>query len=78
MADLTADEHVLARGDICTVQDPVVGPVRQQAPFPRLLGETPPAPAGAPRIGEHTDEVLSSALGLSNTELDALRGDGII
>ena len=78
VADLTADEHVLARGDICTVQDPIVGPVRQQAPFPRLLGETPPAPAGAPRVGEHTDEVLSSELGLSSTELDALRADGII
>ena len=78
VADLTADEHVLARGDICTVLDPVIGPVRQQAPFPRLLGETPPAPAGAPRLGEHTDEVLSSVLGLSATELDTLRADAII
>ena len=78
VADLTADEHVLARGDICTVQDPIVGPVRQQAPFPRLMGETPATPTGAPRLGEHTDEVLSSVLGLSGTELDALRADGII
>ena len=78
MADLAADEHVQARGDICTVQDPVIGPVRQQAPFPRLLGETPAAPAGAPLLGEHTDEVLSSVAGLSSTELDALRADGII
>ena len=78
VADLAADEHVLARGDICTVQDPVIGPVRQQAPYPRLVGEKPATPMGAPRLGEHTDEVLSSALGLSNTELDALRADGII
>ena len=78
VADLAADEHVQARGDICTVQDPIIGPVRQQAPFPRLLGETPPTPTGAPRLGEHTDEVLSSALDLSSTELDALRADGII
>ena len=78
VADLTADEHVQARGDICTVQDPIIGPVRQQAPFPRLVGVTPPAPTGAPRVGEHTDEVLSSVLGLSGTELDALRADGII
>ncbi len=78
VADLTSDEHVLARGDICTVQDPVVGPVRQQAPYPRLLGEMPATPRGAPRLREHTDEVLSSVLGLSATELDALRADGII
>ena len=78
VADLAADEHVRARGDICTVQDPIIGPVRQQAPFPRLLGETPPTPTGAPRVGEHTDEVLSSVLGLSSTHLDALRADGVI
>ena len=78
VADLAADEHVQARGDICTIQDPIIGPVRQQAPFPRMLGETPQPPSGAPRLGEHTDEVLSSTLGLSTTELEALRADGII
>ncbi len=78
VADLAADEHVLARNDICTVEDPVIGPVRQQAPFPRLLGETPPTPTGAPRVGEHTDEVLSSAVGLSDTDLGSLRADGVI
>ena len=78
VADFAADEHVQARGDICTIQDPIIGPVRQQAPFPRMLGETPTAPTGAPRLGEHTDEVLSSVIGLSSTELDSLRADGII
>ncbi len=33
---------------------------------------------GAPRVGEHTDEVLSSVLGLSSTDLDTLRADRII
>ena len=78
VADLAADEHVLARGDICTVEDPIIGPVRQQAPFPRMLGTTPPTPTGAPLVGEHTDEVLSSAVGLSTAELDGLKADGII
>ena len=77
-ADLAADEHVAARGDICTVEDPVIGPVRQQAPFPRFGAEPPATPAGAPRLGEHTDEVLSSLLGLPGAELAALRADGVI
>ena len=78
VSDVVADEQVQARGDVCTVDDPVIGPVRQQAPYPRFDDDPLPVPAGAPRLGEHTDEVLSSVLGLSSTELDALRTDGII
>jgi crotonobetainyl-CoA:carnitine CoA-transferase CaiB-like acyl-CoA transferase len=77
-ADLAADEHVRARGDLVTVDDPVAGPVLQQASFPRLVGEEPPPPTGAPRLGEHTDEVLGGLLGLSDRELAALRADGVI
>ena len=56
----------------------VIGPIRQQGPFPRHVGETPAAPAGAPRLGEHTDEVLTTLLGLSTGEIDALRAQGIV
>ena len=77
-ADLAADEHVLARGDLVTVDDPVAGPVLQQAAFPRLVGEAPPLPTGAPRLGEHTDEVLGGLLGLSGDDLAGLRSDGVI
>jgi crotonobetainyl-CoA:carnitine CoA-transferase CaiB-like acyl-CoA transferase len=77
-ADIFADPHVEARGDIVTVDDPVLGPVRQQAPFPRRAGTDPPVPAGAPRLGEHTRTVLSEALGLDATTLDRLAAEGII
>jgi crotonobetainyl-CoA:carnitine CoA-transferase CaiB-like acyl-CoA transferase len=76
-ADMFADPHFAARGDLVTVDDPVTGPVRQQAPFPRFAGDSPSAPSGAPRLGEHTREVLG-ALGLSESELDRLAGDGVI
>jgi crotonobetainyl-CoA:carnitine CoA-transferase CaiB-like acyl-CoA transferase len=76
--DMFADPHFAARGDLVTVDDPVTGSTRQQAPFPRFAGETPVAPSGAPRLGEHTGEVLGDVLGLSDTELDALRSDGVI
>ncbi|MDQ1448358.1 MAG: hypothetical protein QOC79_1329, partial [Actinomycetota bacterium] len=77
-ADIFADPHFDARHDLVTVDDPVIGPIRQQAPFPRHVGETPVAPAGAPRLGEHTDEVLTTLLGLSSGEIDALRAQGIV
>jgi crotonobetainyl-CoA:carnitine CoA-transferase CaiB-like acyl-CoA transferase len=77
-ADIFADPHVAARGDLVTVDDPVLGPVRQQAPFPRRLGEAPTVPAGAPRLGEHTREVLAADLGLTEAELDRLAADGVI
>ncbi|MXW89987.1 MAG: CoA transferase, partial [Acidimicrobiaceae bacterium] len=55
-----------------------IGPVRQQAEFPRFGNEPPPTHSGAPRLGEHTDEVLSSLLGLSGAELAALRDGNVI
>jgi crotonobetainyl-CoA:carnitine CoA-transferase CaiB-like acyl-CoA transferase len=67
-----------ARNDLVAVDDPVLGPLRQQAPFPRFVGESSPIPAGAPRLGEHTREVLGGILGLSDAELDDLTADGVI
>ena len=77
-ADLSSDEHVLARGDILSVDDPVVGPIRQQAPFPRLAGEDHRVPAGAPRLGADTDQVLGDVLGFDADHLAQLRADDII
>lgn len=62
-ADIAADPHVAARGDLVSVVDPVLGPVRQQAPYPRLDGAAPEPPRGAPRLGEHNDEIWGALLG---------------
>jgi len=77
-AEIFADPHFAARGDLVTVDDPVVGPLRQQAPFPRRVGETAPPPAGAPRLGEHTRAVLGRELGVPDDELDRLAADGVV
>ena len=66
------------RGDLVTVDDPVIGPVRQQAPYPRVVGEPTTVPAGAPRLGEHTRSVLAETLGVSDVELDRLAAEGVI
>jgi formyl-CoA transferase len=73
-----ADPHMAARGDLVTVDDPVVGPVRQQAPFPRFVGEPVVAPTGAPRLGAHTREVLTELAGVDDAMLDRLAAQGVI
>lgn len=77
-ADIAADGHMAARGDLVFVDDPVAGPMRQQAPVPRFVGETAAPLSGAPRLGEHTREVLGELLGLGSARLDELEADGVI
>ena len=77
-ADIAVDPHMAARGDLVTVDDPVLGPLRQQAPFPRFDGERPRPPAGAPTLGEHNDEVWCGLVGLSADELARHRADGTV
>ena len=77
-ADISTDAHMAARGDLIDIVDPVAGTIRQQAPFPRFVGEQRPHPTGAPRLGEHTDEVLREVLALDDAALARLRVDAVI
>ncbi len=77
-ADIFADPHMQARGDLVAVDDPVIGPVRQQAPFPRLANRPTPVPGGAPRLGEHNKEVWCDLVGLSEDDLADLIERGIV
>ena len=76
--DILADPHMAARGDIVTVDDPIAGPLRQQAPFPRLDGKRPVPPAPAPALGQHNREAWCDLVGLSGDELTALRAAGVV
>ena len=76
--DIFHDPHIAARGDLISVEDPVVGPMKQQAPFPRVVGQPIEAPTGAPELGAHTREVLADVLGLTDEDLDALADRKVI
>jgi crotonobetainyl-CoA:carnitine CoA-transferase CaiB-like acyl-CoA transferase len=78
VADIVADEQVAARGDLVTVDDPVLGGIRQQAPFPRVVGSPTVVPTGAPRLGEHNREVWCDLVGLSEAELADLEAGGVV
>jgi crotonobetainyl-CoA:carnitine CoA-transferase CaiB-like acyl-CoA transferase len=77
-AGIFADPHIAYRGDLTVIEDPVAGPIRQQAPFPRLGPKPRPAPTGAPLLGEHTRSVLAELCGLDDATLDHLADNRII
>jgi crotonobetainyl-CoA:carnitine CoA-transferase CaiB-like acyl-CoA transferase len=76
--DILSDPHMAARGDLVSVDDPVAGPLLQQAPFPRLDGRKPVAPSGAPLLGQHNREVWCDLVGLDAAELAELVEDGTV
>jgi crotonobetainyl-CoA:carnitine CoA-transferase CaiB-like acyl-CoA transferase len=77
-ADIIGDPHMTARGDLVRVDDPVAGPHLQQAPYPRLDGGVPAAPAPAPTLGQHNHEVLCGLLGLDAQTYEDYRAKGIV
>jgi succinyl-CoA---D-citramalate CoA-transferase len=77
-SDIFADPHMTERGDLVTVDDPVLGAIRQQAPVPRFDGDAPIAPSGAPRLGEHNREVWCDLVGLDENELQEFTDAGVI
>ncbi|HEV7735701.1 MAG TPA: CoA transferase [Candidatus Binatia bacterium] len=78
VADIFADPHVQARGDIETVPDPTIGPVRMQGVYPRFSRTPGAIRSGAPVLGAHNDEVYGELLGLDAEARDALRRDRVI
>jgi len=77
LSQVYRDPHVLARGMLADVEHPTAGRISQIG-IPVKLSATPGRIARpAPRLGEHTDEVLSWA-GYSPAEIGALRTQGAI
>ncbi|HVS63060.1 MAG TPA: CoA transferase [Thermoanaerobaculia bacterium] len=75
--DLYADPHLAATGAFETVQHPELGPIDLVSPPWRIEGLEHPV-AAAPRLGEHTVEVLSELLGVGPEELERLEREGVI
>jgi crotonobetainyl-CoA:carnitine CoA-transferase CaiB-like acyl-CoA transferase len=77
LAQALEDEQVLARGMILEVDHPDFGPLREVASPIRTAGAvTTPAPA--PRLGQHTDEILRGLLQYDPARIAALRASGAL
>lgn len=76
VADVHTDPQVVHNGVLVEHERPWIGQIREPRPAPRF--EATPASIGrhAPRLDEHTDEILAS-LGCSTDEIAALRARGI-
>ncbi|HYB69592.1 MAG TPA: CoA transferase [Candidatus Bathyarchaeia archaeon] len=72
-----ADEQVLARDMIVEVEHPEFGPLREVRSPVRTDGEIR-FPTRAPRLGEHTDEILSDVLSYGDATIARLRASGVV
>ncbi len=78
LADIVQDPEVAARGLVVEVDHPIAGRMRLLG-NPLRLSLTPARlAAGAPLLGEHTDEVLGSWLGLTDERMRELESAGVI
>jgi len=74
---LVEDEHVKARGSLMTVDDERLGPVRIQAPVPRMSGTPARIDHLGGALGADNDAVYAE-LGLTAAKLLKLRERGVI
>ena len=76
LADIARDPHLDARGFFADVEQPGLG---RSLRIPRtafLSDAYEAAAASAPALGQHTEEVLRSIAGLSETDVDELLASG--
>jgi crotonobetainyl-CoA:carnitine CoA-transferase CaiB-like acyl-CoA transferase len=78
VAEALADSQVLARDMIETADHPAVGTLKMLG-IPFKFSDTKPSVRRAPpTLGQHTDEILSSELGLDAGAIAQLRRDKVI
>jgi formyl-CoA transferase len=75
--ELLEDPHMRERGMIVTIDHPVRGKITMPG-CPVRLEDSPAQVKSAPLLGEHSREIYRELLGFDDSELDSLKGQGII
>jgi len=77
IADLAADAHFAARGNIERIPAMGGGTIAAPGIVPKMSATPGRVHRAAPRLGEHTQEVLAG-MGLSAADIAALRASGVV
>jgi len=78
VADLFADPHIAARGNLTRISDPVAGEVVVPSVLPRLSRTPGRIDSLGPRLGEATADVFGDLLGLGPEAIADLRRRGVV
>ena len=78
IADIFADPHFKARGNLVTIDDPEVGEVVVPSVIPRLSATPGRIAHLGPALGDANEDVLGNLLGLSGEEMARLRDAKVI
>jgi crotonobetainyl-CoA:carnitine CoA-transferase CaiB-like acyl-CoA transferase len=78
MGEAMDDPHIRERHAFIERNHPTAGPTKLLAPWIHMSKTPPSIRADAPALGQHTDEVLGTVLGLSQAQLSDLREQGIV
>jgi formyl-CoA transferase len=75
--ELINDKNFEERGIMQVMQHPSYQPFKMPA-WPVRVDGKPPRVAASPGLGQHTNNVLTTWLGLSDSDVKTLHGDGVI
>ena len=76
--DIFEDPHVAARGMLIDIDDPDVGSYKFARTTPHLSAAPEPPKVAAPRLGQHTREILEDSLGFTADEVRAMADAGVV
>lgn len=76
--DVFEDPHFQARGNVARVEDSELGTIGMQNAVPAFSRTPGRLRHAGPQLGEHTDDILSDMIGLSEGEIAELRTQGAI
>ena len=69
---------VLARGMVKEIEHPACGPMKLVNTPVKFSHSDPSIRTPPPLLGQHTDEVLREIIGMSDTDIRALKDEGIV